>query len=181
MPVDTSADSRTRLKNKDQHPGAVQVALKRKRRTKAEIAADNAAQAAKKQEKGRTAHEKIKNIADLEHKMAKKDAGADGAHPRSCNGDLLLLLPVPMLMIALIIPVTDIVDVVVSDDDAVAVQPKPKTKTNAAKKPNPRPVAKSSQRTKKLPDATDKGSSIQKSDQIRKFLLCGVAALTSII
>lgn len=87
MPVDTSADSRTRLKNKDQHPGAVQVALKRKRRTKAEIAADNAALEAKKQEKARTAQEQIKNIADLEGKMAKKDAGADDAHPRSRNGD----------------------------------------------------------------------------------------------
>ena len=93
MPVDTSANSRTRLKNKDQHPGAVQVALKRKRRTKAKIAADNAAQEAKKQEKERTAHEQIKNIADLEGKMAKKDAGTDGAHPRSRNGDYYYYYP----------------------------------------------------------------------------------------
>lgn len=75
-------------------------------------------------------------------------------------------------MIALMIPVTDVADVVSDDDDAVDARPKPKKKRNAAKKPSPRPVAKNSQCTKKLPDvATDKGSSTQKSNQIRKFLL----------
>jgi nucleoside phosphorylase len=85
-------------------------------------------------------------------------------------------------------PVTDVADVVVSDkvsddDDDVDARPKPKKKRNAAKKPSPRPVAKNSQRTKKLPDVAscDKGSSTQKSNQIRKFLLCAVAALTSIV
>ena len=62
MPEDTSANGRTCLKNKDQHPRAVQVALKRKRRTKAEIAADNATQEAKKQEKERMTHEQITNL-----------------------------------------------------------------------------------------------------------------------
>ena len=84
-------------------------------------------------------------------------------------------------MIALMIPETDVV-VVETDDDAEVAQPKPKQKTNAGKKPSLRPVAKNSQHTKKLPDVeTDKGSSTQKSNQIRKFLLCAVAALTSII
>jgi hypothetical protein len=87
MQVDTSADSRTRSKNKGQHPGAPELALKRKRRTKTEMAADRAAQEAKKQEKERMAHEQVKNIANLEGEMAKKDAGADGAHPRNRNGD----------------------------------------------------------------------------------------------
>jgi hypothetical protein len=84
---DNSAHGRTRSKNKNQHPGAVDVALKRKRRTKAEIAADNAAEEAKKQYKEKLAHGQIDNIAYLEGKMAEKDAGADGAHPRSRNGD----------------------------------------------------------------------------------------------
>jgi hypothetical protein len=100
--MDASADtagSRTRPKNKSQHPGAVQVAAKRKRRTKAQIAADNAAQEEKKQEKGRKAQEQIKSIASLEGEMAKKDAGADSAHPRSRNGDIYFLVPVQIIMI----------------------------------------------------------------------------------
>jgi hypothetical protein len=87
--MEASADTNcTRSKNKNQHPGAVEIAMKRKRRTKAQIEADNAAQEAKNQEKGRKAHDKIKNIANLEGEMAKRDADADSAHPRSRNGDV---------------------------------------------------------------------------------------------
>ena len=88
--MDASADtSRTRPKNKNQHPGAIEAAGKRKRCTKTQIAEDNVAQEAKKkQEKGREAHQQIKNIANLEGEMAKKDADADSAHPRSQNGDI---------------------------------------------------------------------------------------------
>ena len=87
--MDTSADTtRTWSKNKNQHPGAVEVATKRKRRTKAQIAEDTAIQEAKSREGGRKAHKQIKNIANLEEEMAKKDTGADSAHPRSRNGDV---------------------------------------------------------------------------------------------
>jgi hypothetical protein len=87
--MDASADAtRTRSKNKNEHPGAIQTAGKRKRRTKAQIEEDNAAQKVKKQEKGKKAKDQIKSIASLESEMAKKDADADSAHPRSRNGDV---------------------------------------------------------------------------------------------
>lgn len=169
--MDASADSRTstRSKNKNQHPGAVQLASKRKRRTKAEMAADKAAQEAKKQEKGRKDQEKIKNIASLEGEMARKDADADAAHPRSRNGDVHILVTGPDVND----PKTD-VHMEVSDDDTMQRQPKgskPKPKLAA------RPVTKNSQHQVKVPNVadrrdltTDKGSSIQKSNRIRKFL-----------
>jgi hypothetical protein len=92
--IDTSADTHhgTRSKNKNEHPGAIEIATKRKRRTKEQIAADNAAKEAKKQEKGRKMHKQIKNVASLEGEMAEKDANADGAHPRSRNGDIHILV-----------------------------------------------------------------------------------------
>lgn len=87
--MDTSADTtRTRSKNKDQHPWAVEVAAKRKRRTKAQMAEDAATHEAKSKEGGRKARERIKSIANLEEEMAKKDTDADSAHPRSRNGDV---------------------------------------------------------------------------------------------
>ena len=50
--MDASADtSRTRPKNKNQHPGAIEAAGKRKKCTKAQITEDNAAQEAKKTRK----------------------------------------------------------------------------------------------------------------------------------
>jgi hypothetical protein len=94
LTMDASADiSRTRSKNKHQHPGAVEVAAKRKRRTKSEIAADNAAREERKQEKGRKVNEQVNSIASLEVAMAKKDANAEGAHPRSRNGDVYIFVP----------------------------------------------------------------------------------------
>lgn len=91
--MDASADiSRTRAKNKFQHPGAVEVAAKRKRRTKAEIAADNAAREERRNEKSRETQEQVKGIASLESEMARKDA--EDAHPRSRNGDIHISLPV---------------------------------------------------------------------------------------
>ena len=69
--METSADNtRTRSKNKNQHPGAVEVAAKRKRRTQAQIAADKAAEEAKKDKNTRKAEEQIKNIVSLEGEMA---------------------------------------------------------------------------------------------------------------
>jgi hypothetical protein len=164
--MEAADTSRTRSKNKNQHPGAVEVAAKRKRRTKEQIAADNAAQEAKKEEKGRKAHEQIKNIASLEGEMAKKDAEADSAHPRSRNGDIDVLVTCPDVNVI----ETD-VRIVGSDDDTIDV-PKPKAKL--AEKAR---VAKNTQRQAKVPNvadqrdlATDKGSSTQKSKRIRKFL-----------
>ena len=87
--------SQTRSKNKSQHPGAIQVTGKRKRQTKAQIAEDNTAEEAKKQEKTREANEQIKKIASLEGEMANKDAGADSAHPRSQNGEIHILITCP--------------------------------------------------------------------------------------
>ena len=92
MDASAATSSGTRSKNKNQHPGQVQIAAKRKRRTKAQIAADNAAQEAEKQERGRKERDRIKNIASLEGEMAKKDTEADGAHPRSRNGDISYLV-----------------------------------------------------------------------------------------
>lgn len=92
--ADTSRHG-TRPKNKSQHPGAVDIAAKRKRRTQAEIAADNAAKEATKTEEARKAHEQIKTIASLEGEMAKKDADANSAHPRNRNGDVHILVTCP--------------------------------------------------------------------------------------
>jgi hypothetical protein len=98
--METSAGTtRTRSKNKNQHPGAIEVAGKRKRRTQAQIAADKAAEEAGKNEKTTKAQEQITNIASLEGEMAQKDAEADSAHPRSRNGDnfriLYIFIPCP--------------------------------------------------------------------------------------
>ena len=86
--METSADTaRTRSKNKNQHPGAVDVTAKRKRRTQAQIAADKAAEEAEKTKNTKKTQEQIKSIASLEGEMAQKDAEADSAHPQSQNGD----------------------------------------------------------------------------------------------
>jgi hypothetical protein len=184
MDTQASADtSRTRSKNKNQHPGAVQVAAKRKRRTKAQIAADNAAQEAKKMEKGRKVDEQIKNIASLEGEMARKDADANGAHPRSRNGDVHILVICPDANATFMVE-TDIE----SDDDAMPVDVRPKPKAKLAEKPRPRPVAKNSQRKAKVPNVADqrdlttdkpidKESSTQKSNHIRKFLFFFLAVV----
>ena len=82
--------SRTRSKNKDQHPGAVEVATKRKRRTKAQKAIDDAIEIEKRKEIQRKEDEQITSIAKFEGKMAQKDIDADRAHPRSQNGDILV-------------------------------------------------------------------------------------------
>ena len=87
--------SQTCSKNKSQHPGAIQVAGKRKRQTKAQIAEDNTAEEAKNQEKTREANEQIKKIASLEGEMANKDAGADSTHPWSQNGEIHILITCP--------------------------------------------------------------------------------------
>lgn len=87
--MEYSADtSRTRSKNKNQHPGEVQNAGKRKRRTKKEMEEANSLKEAEKKGKELKTHEQIKNIAGLEGEIAKKDADAETAHPRSRKGDI---------------------------------------------------------------------------------------------
>lgn len=78
----------TRAANADQHPGKVQVDQIRKRRTKEEIARDNALQKEKKDKKKRQQTKSIAHIAELEDQMAVDDAGAEGAHPRKQIGSL---------------------------------------------------------------------------------------------
>ena len=76
----------TRAINADQHPGRVDQT--RKRRTKAEIARDNALKEEKKAEKNRQQTKGVARIADLEDQMAIDDAEAEGAHPRNQKGSL---------------------------------------------------------------------------------------------
>jgi hypothetical protein len=81
-----SAERRaTRATNADQHPG--RVFSIRKRRTKAEIARDNALLEEKKAEKQLQQTQGIARIAVLEDRMAVDDAGAESAHPRSQKGE----------------------------------------------------------------------------------------------
>lgn len=77
----------TRATNSDQHPGRVDQQF-RKRRTKAEIARDNALQEEKKEQKNRQQTKSITRIAELEDQMAIDDANAEGAHPRNQKGSL---------------------------------------------------------------------------------------------
>lgn len=136
--------------------------------------ADNLAQEAKKKEKTRTANNQIKNIANLEDEMAKKDAGADGAHPRSRNGKFT---PVPCP------DANNLKKNLTVSDDGQDAPPKPKKKAKVAERPpGLRPVAKTSQPKAKLPDIeSDKHdlatSSAQKSKKIGKFLLLTSAVL----
>jgi hypothetical protein len=77
-------ERRTRAKNANQHPG--QVDQIRKRRTKAEIAHEDALLQAKKEEKTRKQNKAIMRIAELEDQMAVDDVGAENAHPRNHEG-----------------------------------------------------------------------------------------------
>jgi len=80
----------TRSTNADQHPGrAVPI---RKRRTKAEMARDNALVEEKKSEKKRQQTKSVARIAELEDRMAIDDAGAEGAHPRNQKGLFVMYL-----------------------------------------------------------------------------------------
>ena len=76
----------TRATNADQHPGRVDQI--RKRRTKAEIAQDNALQEEKKDQKKRQQTKSITCIVELEDQMAIDDASAKGAHPQNQEGTL---------------------------------------------------------------------------------------------
>ena len=67
----------TRSTNADKHPGAVQETGKRKRRTQAEIAHDEAVKQAEKATKEARKKEGIESIAALEDKMAADDAKND--------------------------------------------------------------------------------------------------------
>ena len=78
----------TRTTNADQHPGRV-VPI-RKRRTKAEMARDNALKEEKKAEKTRQRSKSVACVAELEDRMAIEDAGAFGAHPRNQKGSFVL-------------------------------------------------------------------------------------------
>ena len=78
--------TRSQTTNVDQHPGRIDQP--RKRRTKAEIARDNALLEEKRNEKRRQQAKGIAQIAELEDRMAIDDAGAEGAHPRNQKGSL---------------------------------------------------------------------------------------------
>jgi hypothetical protein len=63
----------TRPANANKHPGAIEATEKRKRRTKEEIERDKALQWAKKAELQRQKEKAMKDIADLEAKIAAQD------------------------------------------------------------------------------------------------------------
>ena len=163
--------SRTLSKNKSQHPGAIQVTGKRKRRTKAQIAEDNAAEEAKKQEKTREANEQIKKIASLEGEMA-KTLVLIAPTPRAEMVRFIFSLPVQMSQLTI---GTD-THMKKSDDDNMYFQPKPKPKV----KVHNGVVAINSQSQAKVPNVGDQrdltsdkannGSSKQKSNQFHEFL-----------
>jgi hypothetical protein len=72
----------TRTKNATQCPGLVDVVLKKKRRTAAEVAAERQAKLDAKEEKERAKGAGIKHVAEYEKKQAEKDASTD-ATPRA--------------------------------------------------------------------------------------------------
>lgn len=74
----------TRAKNANQHPGM--IGQTRKRRTKAEIARDEALLLAKKEAEKKRKDEGIARVAQMEDKMAINDANVRSAHPRSRKG-----------------------------------------------------------------------------------------------
>jgi hypothetical protein len=75
----------------EQDPGKV----RKKRRTKAEMARDRALQEEMKNEKKRQQTESIARIAELEDRMAIDDAGAESAHPRNQKGSLSCIFSSP--------------------------------------------------------------------------------------
>jgi hypothetical protein len=83
-------ERRTRATNVDQHPGRPDVTI-RKRRTKAEIARDNALQEEKRDRKQLQRNQGIARIASLEDQMAIDDASAEDAHPRNQKGSSSLI------------------------------------------------------------------------------------------
>ena len=64
----------TRTTNANIHPGNLVNATTRKRRTKAQIVADNAAKAAREAKKEKVAEDNLKRIAGLEKSIAEEDA-----------------------------------------------------------------------------------------------------------
>jgi hypothetical protein len=76
----------TRPTNANQHPGKVALDQVRKRRTKEEVARDNALKQEKIDQKKRQQTKGIALIAELEDRMAIDDASAEGAHPRNQKG-----------------------------------------------------------------------------------------------
>jgi hypothetical protein len=79
----------TRTKNKEQHPGQIQLAAKAKRRTKAEMEEYRRNEEAKKREVEANKDAVIKRIAQLEDNMTIQDktgGRAGRAHPRNRKG-----------------------------------------------------------------------------------------------
>jgi hypothetical protein len=72
----------TRATNASIHPGNLVNAATRKRRTKAQIAADNAAKAAQEAAKRKVAKDNLKRVADLEKSIAEEDAHELTPRPR---------------------------------------------------------------------------------------------------
>jgi len=63
----------TRSTNRDQHPGAIEVAHKRKRRTQAEMKEDRERQQTEKETLQKLQEDKIRDLAALEDKISKND------------------------------------------------------------------------------------------------------------
>ena len=89
--MDAPAQERlnTRTKNKEVHPGQIQIDAKVKRRTRAEIEEDKRVQEAKKKEVEMNKNAVIKRIAQLEENMAIQDKTVGRTHPRSRKGHVL--------------------------------------------------------------------------------------------
>jgi len=72
----------TRTTNSSIHPGDLVNATTRKRRTKAQIAADNAAKAAQEAAKKKVTKDNLERVAVLEKSIAEEDANESTPRPR---------------------------------------------------------------------------------------------------
>jgi hypothetical protein len=80
--VETPRRIRTRTTNAGIHPGDIVNASTRKRRTKAQIAADSAAKAAQEAAKKKVVKDNFKRVSDLEKSISKEDANESTPRPR---------------------------------------------------------------------------------------------------
>jgi hypothetical protein len=88
----------TRSTNVDKHPGAIQETGKRKRRTQAEIAHDEAVKQAEKEAAEARKKEGIENIASLEDQMAAEDAERDNPRRRPLRRTSRSYALIPMVV-----------------------------------------------------------------------------------
>jgi hypothetical protein len=80
--VETPRRIGTRTTNANVHPGNLVNASTRKRRTKAQIAADSAAKAAQEAAKKKVVKDNRKHVSDLEKSIAEEDANESTPRPR---------------------------------------------------------------------------------------------------